>query len=565
MRELLEQERERLQAEADEPVVNPGKSVNEEDDEDAIFKDDAGADGEDVDFEQREDVEDVVDSDFDLSSDQGDEDDEEAGERELEEQEKAARKASRVAAQQKTKVAFVRKAPATSATAVKRTPSNVNAAAAAQQQRASKRAATMQVADAVQARLQQDMQKRAEMTRVATPKRKKVRLSQADLIAEALEMEDLNRESLKAFFEREEQRRERDRRKSKKRMEGPFLRWRSVAVNRVSGQQRHAIEVLDERTGMTKPQQSLTLDPVFAAREAAVQERKRLTAASSIAGADSKAEQLKDDMHSRTSTSTSDLITAPQNAAPEETPQEDVTMQETSTLTVVTDGEEQKAETPEARATGASTETDPMKEEWESRAYVSIHDLPASTPWPVLFGHVLGTHVDWSRYAIVPARNRPLRPRQSVCPITGLPAVYPDPRTGIAFANLEAYVNITKLLDGAYRWSGLGIEMSSDTETTSKARKSLNKDVAQAASTDPLHLGCFLDHIDEPGANQVLALAYPSSASSVDLNGKPAPHGTTFQYVPRGALAPGDEQAVVAAAKALPAGTTRSGTRRSAV
>jgi hypothetical protein len=130
-----------------------------------------------------------------------------------------------------------------------------------------------------------------------------------------------------------------------------------------------------------------------------------------------------------------------------------------------------------------------------------------------------------------------LRPRQSVCPITGLPALYKDPRSGIAFANKEAYDAITRVMAGKYQWSG---KPPSSSDTAS----SINRNY------EPLEMGCWLDSIDEAGACHVLDKATNKS--------------TPVAYRIKGTVAPGDEQAIVAAAQALPAGTTRSGTRRAA-
>lgn len=97
MRQLLEQERERLEAEAEaeeEATTNMyGKqrdTENEDKDDNVMFLEEEG----DIDFEEKDDdVYDIVDSDFDQSSDQGgDDDDEEQGEKALQEEERAAKK-----------------------------------------------------------------------------------------------------------------------------------------------------------------------------------------------------------------------------------------------------------------------------------------------------------------------------------------------------------------------------------------------------------------------------------------------------------------------------------------
>jgi vacuolar protein sorting-associated protein 72 len=176
--------------------------------------------------------------------------------------------------------------------------------------------------------------------------------------------------------------------------------------------------------------------------------------------------------------------------------------------------------------------------EYETRTLLSLHQMPPDTPWQVAYSHLFGSHVNWSQYPIVPARNRPLRPRQSVCPITGLPAIYKDPRSGIAYANKEAYQSLTRVMAGQHQWTG-----GPSTETEDAANQNY----------DPIAMGCYLDSTFEMGACNVLYRATSKEVPSVP---------SVPLYRPKGTIAPGDEQALVAAAKALPAGTTRSGGRR---
>lgn len=655
MRELLEQERERILAEGEDEaaaskqkVANRKESGGDKEDEDAIFKNE----DDDIDFEAREDAEDVIDSDFDLSSDQGEEDEEE-GERELQAEEKAAKKAR---AKAKPMPGYMRRpAPARPALATSssqaddgdarpvRSAKRISFASNAQDntagqgtQRSSKRKATMEVTQTVQARVKADEERRARQSEVAQPKRKKVRISQADYIAEALEMEERNRESLKVFLEREEERRERDRKRGKKKIEGPFLRWRSTTIDRKGASSRIS-EVSGPSSGNETSLQALTLDPVFAAREAAVKERQAREAAkpeTQVEGtaitqedqilvpnntpavtrqdtdakvsstqkhtAENSTVALQGDeglvnLHEGQETNGGRDFTATESAVilPKQPPavvdalieasNSDITSgtqaeqagQESSTSVVHHEGPAEtqgKAAEDDARsnagsqqnAAGDSSPTQirstlavPQESGREARAYVSLHDLPASTPWPVIFSHILGSHVDWSRYPIVPARNRPLRPRQSVCPITGLPAKYRDPRNGIAFANCEAYENLSRVMQGGYRWSGKGLAAAPQMAEEKSAIAAKHK---QTPRYDPLEMGCFMDRLDERGANDVVLLA--STAIGAQTDGRSIP-GIPAGYLPRGALAPGDEQALVAAAQALPAGTTRSGGRRS--
>ncbi|CAJ0638771.1 5001_t:CDS:2 [Entrophospora sp. SA101] len=51
--------------------------------------------------------------------------------------------------------------------------------------------------------------------------------------------------------------------------------------------------------------------------------------------------------------------------------------------------------------------------------------------------------------------NQP-RAKKIICPFTGLPAKYKDPKSGIPYANMEAYSRIQKLMNHQYIWYGKG-------------------------------------------------------------------------------------------------------------
>lgn len=585
MRELLEQERERMTLEGEEGGSTsqatrvPKPAGGGEEEGNAIFLEEDN----DIDFEEVRggaNEEDIVDSDFDLSSDQGD-DDEEEGERALEEEERQAKKASRARAQ-----AIPAARPRPLAGQASKGRENVpkmptKRLSFAGTPRSSKRQSTMQVSQTIQERLDLQEKRRAQLNEAAKPKRKKIRLSQADLIAEALETEERNRESLKAFLQREHDRKERDRRRGLVKMDGPFLRWRSFTVDR-NAVNRKVVEVEShlEVTGGNADNEFV--DPVFAARKAAVEERERLEAKKEQEARVSPRENLYESgtVIDAQPISTIHVLEEPISQQRHENHEvkvsQDPAVHGDSTMEVpalpVADVEgkgipEEKetfhVELNPGHEVRPDNKTQPDHEknregnqDREARADVSLHGLPASSPWTTIFSHLLGSHVDWSRYTYVPARNRPLRPRQSVCPVTGWPARYRDPRTGIAYANQEAYDILTQLIRGEYRWS-----CDRGRDNTSKADK---KRYA------PLSMGCYMDKFDEPGACNVLlkaAQSMPASGSRDATHGnvKRASEGRLAKpgYGMRPAIAPGDEKAVIAAAQALPAGTTRSGGRRS--
>ncbi|UZJ57507.1 hypothetical protein CBS101457_006827 [Exobasidium rhododendri] len=675
MRELLEQEKERLEA----------KKGNEEDE---IFKDEEG----DIDFEARmEEVEDIIDSDFDQSSEDGrgdDDEDDMEGERALEEEEKAARKASRAKAgpvgMSRLPAAPKPSRPSTSTLSssangitapVKRTSFAASHAGPSDggTHRSSKRKSTMNATLTVQSRLQVEERRRQEASERAAPKRKKIRISQADRIAEALEMEEQNRADLKRFMIMEEERRERERKKGKKRMEGPFLRFRSVAEDRNASLRRKMVEFVDAPSFSEKQvpgNGAITSDPVFAAREAAQKEREaqklrddtlhddsaskmnqpemeaplsspiamsldtachetnpaESTSAAPLSDAapsrartppveaviaeatDNEPKEMASEAHpnSNTTKSTTDEVKeevkegadkpAEEGADKPIAEDEDTPVEGRGDKSVVERGDEPIGEgqeeiegqnvehreklpveleavqadddipqPKESRTTETAEDEDLAQEsslvnveevklllpEYETRTYLSLHQLPPDTPWQAAYSYILGSHVDWSQYTIVPSRNRPLRPRQSVCPITGLPALYKDPRTGIAFATMEAYQMLTEVMMGRFKWSGRPSDNEGNDDDNGKEATSSTTLTPDASTYEPLKMGCWLDAVEERGACNVLNIATQKATPVV---------ATT---IARNAIAPGDEQAVVAAAKALPAGSTRSGTRRS--
>lgn len=657
MRELLEQERERIAAEGEDPSLSTSRravdddnnskkkkkrksSKSGEEDEDAIFQNE----DDDVDFQELEGGEDIIDSDFDLSSDQG-EDDEEAGERALEAEEKAARKASKAKSKaiptQVKRTALPPKSAlandgdeAESSTRPAKQKKRISFAPTVdgedsgdkRNQRSSKRKSAIEFSESVQARLKEDEERRARQMEHAQPRRKKVRLSQADLIAEALEMEEQNRQSLKVFLQGEEERRERERKRGKKKMEGPFMRWRSVTIqygDEATKRRPHSkIEEIDVSSTV-----NVTQDPVFAARQAAIKEREaqklaeerdssalrpdaEVTIGEQNQGQEAesvtlgeKAANTQDSMNVDASerSEASEIILqdgegepSEQNATGKGAKEEELATDIPVPSTVVVgDSEEIALPSGEKEATSQQneekTESDlkrvgenekeeadsvALKTEKEARAFLSLHELPSSTHWTTMFSYILGDHVDWSRYPYVNPRNRPLRPRISVCPITGLPAKYRDPRSGIPFANREAFANLRAIIKGEFRWSGNGVDPGNVAEDNSRQSALTSKSASKKAEQpkklpryDPMEMGCFLDRISEPGANNIRLRAEEGQATviGVKMNGTTGQNtASSSDYIPVNALAPGDEQALVAAALALPAGTTRSGGRRSA-
>ncbi|GHJ87647.1 hypothetical protein NliqN6_4049 [Naganishia liquefaciens] len=90
---------------------------------------------------------------------------------------------------------------------------------------------------------------------------------------------------------------------------------------------------------------------------------------------------------------------------------------------------------------------------------------------------ILGTHATWSALPVIPstATREPLK-----CAITGLPARYKDPITGIPYANLAAYTKLQRLAAGdrEWRWSAQRRTWLSGVRTGDVAVRSVVEDDA---------------------------------------------------------------------------------------
>ncbi|KAF5311818.1 hypothetical protein D9619_003597 [Psilocybe cf. subviscida] len=98
-----------------------------------------------------------------------------------------------------------------------------------------------------------------------------------------------------------------------------------------------------------------------------------------------------------------------------------------------------------------------FKTETVTKNYL-IHELDQqkSAPkptWTQSMTAIFGDHVKWDQVKGFVGKQRPLhRPRQT-CPITGWQAHYMDPRTGVPYADSQAYKILTSLLNHEYVWN----------------------------------------------------------------------------------------------------------------
>ncbi|EST07334.1 YL1 nuclear, C-terminal [Kalmanozyma brasiliensis GHG001] len=634
----------------------------------------------DIDFEanENEDGVDIVDSDFDRDSDDDARAaaDESEGEREIEAQEKAEKSKRRAAARA---VGVVRRpaapvqrparrpAPETAGEGSKEVkrrrisfapdqPSPSSSQVSGGRRRTSARSATVQSKLEVESRLEEASQRRAALPARPVVK-KKATLTQDALIAEALEVEEENRESLRRFLEQEEERRAKQRQR-KERITGPFVRWVSVGLKtkvveelpkaedkeqrsetkagaegesarastaedttahpaaasyvRSASIEAHTTQDDADRSGITEPNGTVTLPkrPEASADAEAKEASRSIDVDATMADASKPAEgagTITTQADPTTSEAMPSAAAAPSvPPPPPTTPPSSSTTQPTSlaptpalasatnaalTLDPVIAARQQAAllrtTTNTATTPSTSSTTAPSSRyELQSRTILTVERAPDFT-WLDEFNVLLGSHVDWSAYPFVPSRNRPLKPRQSICPITGLPAVYKDPRTGIPFANSFAYKVLTRVLEGGFVWSGGHYERRGEDEGKGKKKERRGRE----AGAVPIEMGVYLDDEAEQGPGKVWdtarstapapkavatpaktpapskaaptskATSTPSNTVSTEPDEAKKKSKPGFDVVLTNAIAPGDEKSVLAAALSLPAGSTRSGRR----
>lgn len=255
--------------------------------------------------------------------------------------------------------------------------------------------------------------------------------------------------------------------------------------------------------------------------------------------------------------------------------------------------------------------------EYESRNYISLHYSKGTPPsWAEQFSALFGSHTDWSSVTVVPSRNRPLRPRASLCPITGKMARYLDKRTGVAFADVRAARILASLPGEGFEWVELNAAPVKARQDGQSSESSPHGDATAAAGQEEKKkpggrklvrgkdalgrpegfltgfwlparelLRPFGLESENPPATQAPSLkrsrgsvgtSTQSKRQAKGLGAKSSPASrqgatpalsisTTAPITHPLGLAPGDEKAVLAEALAIPTGTTRSGRARASL
>ncbi|KAK0196869.1 YL1 nuclear protein-domain-containing protein [Armillaria mellea] len=81
------------------------------------------------------------------------------------------------------------------------------------------------------------------------------------------------------------------------------------------------------------------------------------------------------------------------------------------------------------------------------------YDKAPKPSWTELMEVIFGDHVKWDQMKVYSGKGRPTSRPKQMCPLTGQPAPYLDPRTGVPFSNIWAYETLTKLLNHGFVWS----------------------------------------------------------------------------------------------------------------
>ncbi|GAA5840428.1 hypothetical protein JCM11251_006557 [Rhodosporidiobolus azoricus] len=426
----------------------------------ALIEDEAAAEVEemfkeeenDEEFDQKEEK-DEFDSDFGSTDEgEGDEDDdEEAGERRLQREAKDAKKAAaskkkrgfqapmhpfaRQTKAQRAKAAKGQSASteggaeaSTSATTLddeekplpkrrKKSMSAVDPAFLVPQRESSRRTA-------VESKKQiQDRLKEMEQKKTTAPKPTKkatVTLTQADLIAEALETEEVNRAALLAFYAAEEDRREMER------IAG--MRYEIIGA-KISFLSRTENRPLDDGKGKGK-------EKMEAGRKRLIE----VVGESGHKGWKGSADAARSGgTDSATAVSVDPAPAASTSSSHKPKPTRSSLRNILNSPSVTPAGSPPPVDIPA---------TPPERQEY-TRNWLIFGNTDEE---PITRGQeleaIFGEHEDWTAERKVPAKTVDgVEGRGYLCPITGLPAKYRDPRTLTPYATLAAYRIITSLTD----------------------------------------------------------------------------------------------------------------------
>jgi hypothetical protein len=305
-------------------------------------------------------------------------------------------------------------------------------------------------------------------------------LTQAELIAEALEEEERNKEELQKWLRREEERREL-RRVGRKRVRGPRWTWisrtvgkmvemvdeggesvtKTVEVSQAKPEGRGAGEKVDGRMTLsseTRPQVtestpagSLPLETAAAPTIDQSGDTETVSVDQSLDPAlTNTGPSIAQPNPPTTEGSTEALVTATHPGQSTEHTQKaaDAPVASSSMLHETSAPQPIPTEPP---LQSASTPGQPPEPSQYMRNYIILSQIPGGLPAEMAI--ILGSHVDWDQITYVPSRARPVNRRRPRCPFTGKIAKYRHPATMIPYADVGGYQQIEAMLSNRYLWS----------------------------------------------------------------------------------------------------------------
>ncbi|KAJ7674158.1 YL1 nuclear protein-domain-containing protein [Mycena rosella] len=406
----------------------------------------------DEDYANGKDEEDIFDADFE-STDEEAQDEEVAGEVAAQDEEKRARKATRSrlekatdAAHARNKATFDPQAAATPRPKPKRRVAlggAVNAATGeAIAERPTAHRQSMRKHTVLNTSLTETRLKRSE-ERKASQAPKKPRpegraVSQAELIARALDAEEGNIVEHRDYLKLEEEKRRRAR-VVRPAVQGPLLRW----VSRV-----------EEVKVVVPPPPPPVYGygyPGYAGYAGGSSGGYSFPAYQPVMGATSHALPPNNLVNSTLSATASTTFPSISNSSYPSyrptgspyvpyTPPAPVTRTEKVARNYVVHEETQGTEIPPSATPAARSST----------------NRSVSTPkptWSATMSALFGTHVNWEEVKVYAGKGRPMARPVQTCPLTGRAAPYRDPRTGVPFADVGAFETLTRLLNHEYVWA----------------------------------------------------------------------------------------------------------------
>ncbi|KAK4052956.1 hypothetical protein OIO90_004080 [Microbotryomycetes sp. JL221] len=496
----------------DEQVAGPVVAQSTTDEDDEMFKEEDG----DVDFVTKNEEKDEFDSDFgSTDSDDDDEDDDEGGsgnkrgkahrarDDDDDDDERQARKKKRAAAihkpfiptfanqtknaarqqkrlreQQEQQAAALtgdpnsedgaESTPATSSRPHRPRPGFDPVSAFSLPQRESSRKSAVQFKTVVQQRLEESEKRRATVPKPS--KKQTTTLTQADLIAEALETEEINRASLLAFYAAEEDRRAMDRLNGMRyEIYGPKLTFLSRAEGNV-GLDENVNELnqvaADSKSGSPKRKrmQSGNAKSPQKAANAMDSGRRRLIEVIGEAGQKGyESSELKATRDAAKKAAQEDGVPVPDKIV-----ELDRELQEQDKA----GRQESRDEVRVVADSGAPDERDAVEKTGQKLPARHINHREAYCRNYLIFGEyddvtqaeeleaLFGEHTDWATsrkpralsegesshvavseidLSLTMCSSQFTAERHPICPITGLRARYIEPVTGTPYANVEAY------------------------------------------------------------------------------------------------------------------------------